>query len=221
MNPRTAKYAVLGVALATAAACFIMGRHDLAMRSLGWIILGIAALAYVSNRWAQLARRAAEANTPHKPSPQELEAYANPTAAALPAHVPATLLRYRLRRLAQMDSDRGWADELEGHLADSNIELQFFFNGEQWVAAGRIRMLDCALGVSSMRRLLAEAPISADNAERIARRREPNIPNVLLWYHGSTLTVAPHTAVADLRVLLFAPILGEPQDFDAYMDVLP
>ena len=221
MNPRTAKYAVLGVALATAAACFVMGRHDLSMRSLGWIILGIAALAYVSNRVMQHARRASDAATPRKPTPQELEAYANPTAAALPAHVPATLLRYRLRRLAQMDSDRGWADELEGHLADSNIELQFFFNGEQWVAAGRIRMLDCALGVSSMRRLLAEAPISEENAERIVRRREPNIPNVLLWYNGATLTVAPHTAVADLRVLLFAPIMGEAQDFNAYMDVLP
>ena len=221
MNPRTAKYAVLGVALATAAACFIMGRHDLAMRSLGWIILGIAALAYVSNRVMQHARRAADAGTPRKPTPQELEAYANPAPAALPAHVPATVLRYRLRRLAQWNTDWGWADEMEGHLADPNIELQFFFNGEQWVAAGRIRMLDCALGATSMRRLLAEAPISAENAERIVRRREPNIPNVLLWYNGSTLTVAPHTAVADLRMLLFAPILGGPQDFDAYMDVLP
>lgn len=221
MNPRTAKYAVLGVALATAAGCFIMGRHDLAMRSLGWIILGIAALAYVSNRVMQHTRRAAAAATPRKPTPQELEAYANPSAAALPAHVPATLLRYRLRRLAQWNTDWGWADEMEGHLADPNIELQFFFNGEQWVAAGRIRMLDCALGATSMRRLLAAAPISGENAERIVRRREPNIPNVLLWHNGSTLTVTPHTAVADLRVLLFAPIMGEPQDFDAYMDVLP
>lgn len=218
MDSKTARNLVLAVTAAVAAGCFVMGRHDLAMRSLGWIILGIAALAYVSNRWAQLARRAAEANTPRKPTPQELEAYANPTAEPLPARVPATVLRYRLRRLAQMDSDRGWADELEGHLADSNIELQFFFSGEQWVAAGRIRMLDCALGATSMRRLLADAPISSDNAERIARRREPNIPNVLLWYNGSTLSVAPPTAVADLRVLLFAPIMGDPADFDAYMD---
>ena len=216
MNPRTAKYAVLGVAFATAAGCFIMGRHDLAMRSLGWIILGIAALAYVSNRVMQHARSAAEAATPRKPTQHELEAYANPAPAVLPAHVPATLLRYRLRRLAQWDADWGWADELEGHLADSNIELQFFFSGEQWVAAGRIRMLDCALGATSMRRLLAEAPIGAENVERIVRRREPNIPNVLLWYNGTTLAVAPHTAVADLRVLLFTPILGEPADFDAY-----
>ena len=72
-----------------------------------------------------------------------------------------------------------------------------------------------------MRRLLAEAPISAENAERIIRRREPNIPNVLLWYNGNTLTVAPHTAVEALRPLLFTPILGEPQDFDAYMEILP
>ncbi len=221
MNPRTAKYAVLGVALATAAGCFIMGRHDLAMRSLGWIVLGIAALAYVSNHVMQHARRAAEAATPRKPSPLEQEAYANPAPATLPAHVPATLLRYRLRRLAQWDYDWGWSDEQEGHLADANIELQFFFSGEQWVAAGRIRMLDCSLGVPSMRRLLAEAPISAENAERIIRRREPNIPNVLLWYNGNTLTVAPHTAVEALRPLLFTPILGEPQDFDAYMEILP
>lgn len=217
MNSRLARLIVLGTTLAAAGACFVLGRQDLAMRSLGWIILGIAALAYVSNRLIHYAAQDAAANSPRTPTEEERAAYANPQAAALPAHVPATLLRYRLRRLAQWGDERGWADELEGHLCDGQLELQFFFSGESWVAAGRMLRLDAALSPASIRRLLAEAPISEGNAARIAARPERNLPNFLLAYNGTTLHVAPHTAVAPLHSLLFAPVMGDPADFDAYL----
>lgn len=216
MSPKLARYIVLGAALATAGGCFILGRHDLAMRSLGWIILGIAALACISNRLMHHAAQAAAANTPRQPTEAERAAYANPAPAALPAHVPSTLLRYRLRRLQQWSADWGWVDEAEGHLADENLELQFFFSGECWVSAGRLRLLDAALAPAAIRRLLAGAPVSAENTGRIANRAERNLPNVLLVYNGTTLAVIPHTAVADLRPLLFTPFLGEPADFNAY-----
>ena len=218
MNSRLARYIVLGTALAAAGGCFVMGRQDLAMRSLGWIILFIAALAYVSNRLVHYAAQDAAANAPRKPTEEERAAYADPHAAVLPAHVPATLLRYRLRRLAQWGDDRGRADDTEGHLSDSNLELQFFFSGECWVAAGRMLRLDAALSPAAIRRLLEGAPISAENAARIAARSERNLPNFLLAYNGTTLSVAPHTAAAPLHPLLFTPILGDPADFDAYVE---
>lgn len=214
MNSKLARHLVLGITLAAAAACFIMGRHDLAMRSLGWIIIFIAALAYVSNKLIHYTPGRAE--SPRRPTEEERSAYANPQAAVLPAHVPTTLLRYRLRRLAQWSDDWGWADDAEGHLADDNLELQLFFSGESWVAAGRLRMLDAALSPAGIRRQLADAPISASNVERIASRSLQNLPNFLLVYNGNTLSVIPHTAVPQLHPLLFTPVMGEPADFDAY-----
>ena len=216
MNSKLARHLVLGIALAAAAACFILGRHDLAMRTLGWIILFIAALAYVSNRLIHHSAHADGAAAQITPTEEERAAYAHPHAAALPAHVPATVLRYRLRRLSQWSDEWGWADDAEGRLADDNLELQFFFSGECWVAAGRLRMLDAALSPAAIRRLLADAPVSAANVERIASRSAHNLPNFLLAYNGTTLGIIPHTAVPRLHPLLFSPVMGEPADFDAY-----
>lgn len=214
MNSKLARHIVLGITLVAAAACFILGRQDLAMRSLGWIIIFIAALAYVSNKLIHYSPGRDE--SPRRPTEEERAAYANPQAAVLPAHVPATLLRYRLRRLAQWCDDWGWADDAEGHLADDNLELQLFFSGECWVAAGRLRMLDAALSPAGIRRLLADAPVTAANVERMASRSAHNLPNFLLVYNGATLSVIPHTAVPQLHPLLFTPVMGAPADFDAY-----
>lgn len=215
---RLARCIVGGLTLAAAIACFIMGRQDPAMRSLGWIILGIAALAYVSNRMVYYANHPAgeTEDTPRPPTEREKAAYARPVPLELPARLPATLLRYRLRRLAQWDSAWGWADEAEGHLEDTHLELQFFFSGEQWVAAGRMLQLDCALSPARLESLAKSLPLPPAAAARLATRRA----NVLLSYDGHTLSVTPHTAVERLRPILFIPILGEPQDFDAYMDGL-